>query len=328
MADIAKLAGVSLASVSRALSGSPLVPEPQRQRILAIAEEHGYAVNQAARNLRLQSTRTIGLVLPMGHETEQQVTDPFQLELIGHLSEAVFRRGYDLLMSKTLAPQPGWLKTLVQSHRFDSMLVLGQSDQHDALNTLARSYDPMVVWGERLPDQSYCTVGVDNRQGGYLATEHLISRGRKKILFLGPVGVPEVTARLEGYREALAASGHSVTAQNVIDCHFTPDAAIETARSLVSSRRKFDAVFAASDVIALAMMTALIEAGRSVPEDVAVCGFDDVAMSRNLSPPLTTVRQDLNEGARTMVELLFRRMAGDKTSSATIAASLIVRSSS
>jgi DNA-binding LacI/PurR family transcriptional regulator len=184
-----------------------------------------------------------------------------------------------------------------------------------------------VVWGERLPDQTYCTVGVDNRQGGRLATEHLLAQGRKKILFLGPASVPEVAARLEGYREALATAGHPVSAQNIIDCHFTPDAAIETARALVGSRRKFDAVFAASDVIALAVMTALSEVGRSVPNDVAVCGFDDVAMSRNLSPPLTTVRQDLNEGARTMVDLLFRRMAGEKTSSATIAASLIVRSS-
>ncbi|EGF93272.1 periplasmic binding protein and sugar binding domain of the LacI family protein [Asticcacaulis biprosthecium C19] len=327
MSDIAKMAGVSLSSVSRALGGSSLVPEPQRQRILDLAEAHGYSVNQAARNLRLRTTETIGLVLPMGHETGQKVTDPFLLELIGNLSEEVFHRGYDMLMSKNPAPRTGWLKSLVQSHRFDAMLVLGQSDQHDNINALAANYAPMVVWGERLPHQAYCSVGVDNALGGTLATEHLLSRGRRQILFLGPAQVPEVASRLRGYVEALTDFGLPPKPNQIIDAHFTYESAYETVCALLASRRKFDAIFAASDVIAVAAITALTKTGRRVPEDVAVCGFDDVAMARTMAPSLTTVRQDLRMGAQLMVDLLFRRMNGEKTTSAVIPASLIERAS-
>ncbi|MDC7677812.1 LacI family DNA-binding transcriptional regulator [Asticcacaulis machinosus] len=327
MSDIAKMADVSVSTVSRALAGSSMIPEALREKITAIAEEHGYVVNQAARNLRLQTTNTIGLILPMGHETGQQVTDPFLLELIGHLSEDVFKRGYDLLMSKNPAPRQGWLKDLVQSHRFDGMLVLGQSDQHEQINALAHKYPPMVVWGERLDSQSYCSVGVDNVFGGRLATEHLIGRSRKQILFLGPTQVPEVSSRLRGYKDALKDAGVPVRPGQIVEAHFTYDSAYQTVRDLLVSRRKFDAIFCASDVIALAAITALTDSGRRVPEDVAVCGFDDVAMARSLTPPLTTIKQDLRMGAQMMVDLLFQRLGGDKTSSAVIPASLIVRAS-
>ncbi len=322
-------------SASRRVSGlgvaclvrQPAVPEPQRQRILALAEEHGYVVNQAARNLRLQSTRTIGLVLPMGHEVDQQITDPFQLELIGHLSEAVFRRGYDLLISKIHDARPGWLKTLVQSHRFDAMLVLGQSDQHDALNELATHYDPMVVWGEHLPDQRYCSVGVDNVLGGRLATEHLLTRGRKRILFMGPSKVPEGAARQQGFKDALVAAGCPTGPDQIVETGFVEADARASASALIARDRHFDAVFAASDVIALALITALKDAGRSVPEDVSVCGFDDVALARHLNPPLTTIRQPLSVGGQTMVDLLFQRMGGEHAGSVLIPAELVVRGS-
>jgi DNA-binding LacI/PurR family transcriptional regulator len=328
MSDIAKLAGVSVSTVSRALAGSPLIPDALRTRIQTIADDHGYAVNHAARNLRLQTTRTIGLVLPMGHETGQQITDPFLLELIGHLAEAVLRRGYDLLLSKNPAPQKGWLKNLVQSHRFDGMLVLGQSDQHLAINELAMTYLPMVVWGERLETQNYCSVGVDNVFSGQVATEHLLGRGRKVILFLGPPDVPEVMSRLKGYRLAMTNARQDVTENMIIETHFTYEAAVETVKGLIKSKRRFDAIFAASDVIAQGAMHAILQGNLKVPHDVAICGFDDVAMAKTLTPPLTTIKQDLKAGAQWMVELLFQRMQGHKTSSAVIPSSLMVRGSS
>ncbi|MFT3996935.1 MAG: LacI family DNA-binding transcriptional regulator [Asticcacaulis sp.] len=328
MADIARLAGVSLASVSRALSGSPLVPETQRRRILAIAEEYGYAVNQAARNLRRQSTGTIGLVMPMAHEAGQPVTDPFLLELTGHLSEEVFRRGYDLLSARHHAPPPGWLRNLVLSQRFDAMLVLGQSDQHLVLNQLSAGYAPMVVWGDRLPDQNYCSVGVDNRFGGRMATEHLLSRGRRNILFLGPVQAPEAASRLDGYTDALSDAGLPIRPELIARAGFTPDAAEIALRQALAAGIAFDAIFAASDVIALTAIRILSEAGLSVPGDVSICGFDDIAMSQHLTPALTTVRQDLAQGAQLMVDLLFRRLGGESLPAVIMPPELIVRGTS
>ena len=331
MADISRIAGVSVSTVSRALAGSDLVPQALREKITAIAQERGYVVNQAARNLRLQTTRTIGLVMPMGHETGQQITDPFLLEMIGHISEEVIQHGYDVLLTKVASPTEGWLSGLIQSHRFDGLIMLGQSDQHTTINDVAAGYLPMVVWGEKLPGQAYCSVGVDNAFGGQLATTHLLGLGRTRIRFMGPSHVPEVDSRYRGYLEAMNAAPRRGTIRpgdlDIVESRFTFASAVEATRSLIRSKTRFDGLFAASDVIAHGAMTALTEAKLSVPADVAICGFDDVAIARSLSPPLTTVRQDLAMASRLMVDLLFKRMTGELTSSAVIPASLIIRGS-
>lgn len=327
MADIARMAGVSVSSVSRALAGSPLIPQAQRDKINAIAREHGYVVNQAARNLRLQTTQTIGLVLPHGGDKAHAISDPFLLEMIGGLADEVVKRGFDLLLSKVKDSGDGWLRALTGSHRFDGLLVIGQSDQHKTLNEVAKTYPAMVVWGEKLPGQSYCTVGVDNCLGGYLATRHMISGGCRDILYVGPRGVPESEARFSGYVRALNSTPDRMGEPRAIEAPLQARGAAEVVSQLLREGRAFDGLFCASDLVALGALTALEAAGRRVPQDVAVCGFDDVAMARSLTPPLTTVSQDRSEGARHMVELLFRRMSGHDSPSVLMTPQLIVRQS-
>jgi len=327
MADIAKLAGVSVSTVSRALAGSPLIPQAQRDKIEAIARGQGYVVNAAARNLRTRTTQTIGIVLPMGHETGQAMTDPFLMEMVGHLSEEVIRRGYDILLTKIAAPKDGWLNALIQSHRFDGMLMIGQSDQHTAIDGVARTYAPMVVWGERLAGQQYITVGLDNVLGGRLATEHLLALGRRHVRFVGPIGVPEVESRYRGYLQAMAEKAGPDAATAQIDCRFTHESAYQTVLSLIGGGEAIDALFCGSDVIAGGARDALIERGKKIPEDMALCGFDDVALARTMSPPLTTIRQDLAEAASVMVDTLFRKLKGESPPSVFIPARLIVRES-
>lgn len=327
MADIARLAGVSVSTVSRALAGSSLVPAAKRDEILALAQAHGYVVNEQARNLRLKKTRTIGIVIPLGHESGQLISDPFFIELFGRLADEITARDYTVLLSKVARPEPGWQDRLIQSQRADGLLVIGQSDQHEALNNAARTRFPLVVWGARVPGQLYCTVGSDNLAGGRLATEHLVRQGRRRIAFLGVGDLPEVALRRQGYMQALAAAGLAEDPRLMAAAHFTVDTAYETVRGLIDSGVGFDAVFAVSDVIAVAAMKALQAAGLRVPEDVAVVGFDDVAIAAYANPPLTTVRQDLGRGARLMVDLLFRRMEGEETPAATMAPELVVRKS-
>lgn len=327
MADIAKLAGVSVSTVSRALAGSPLIPQAQREKIEAIARGQGYVVNAAARNLRTQTTQTIGIVLPMGHATGQAMTDPFLMEMVGHLSEEVIGRGYDILLTKIATPRDGWLNALIQSHRFDGMLMIGQSDQHVAIDGVARNYGPMVVWGERLSGQQYGTVGLDNLLGGRLAAEHLLALGRRRIRFLGPLGVPEVDSRYRGYLQAMAEGTQSAADVAQIDCRFTHESAYQTVLRMIDGGEPFDALFCASDVIAGGARDALSERGKTIPGDVALCGFDDVALARTLSPPLTTIRQDLGEAARVMVDMLFNKMKGQNPPSVFIPSRLIIRES-
>ncbi|MFT4076669.1 MAG: substrate-binding domain-containing protein [Asticcacaulis sp.] len=328
MSDIAALAGVSVSTVSRALAGNSLIPQRLRERIEELAENHGYAVNHAARNLRLQKTQTIGIVVPVPAEMSQSLTDPLLLQMIGHLTEEISQRGYDLLLRKINAPQKGWLQSLIQSHRFDGLLVLGHGGQQAALQETASKYLPMVVWGERATQSAYCTVGIDNVQAGRTATEHLISIGRKAIRFLGPAAkTPEVESRYRGYVEAISLSGLSMNTAPVT-CQLTHVSAYEAVRALLQAGEPFDALFCASDIVANAARMALTEARLRIPDAVALVGFDDVPMAQTLSPPLTTIRQDPGVAANLLVEMLFRRMAGQSTPANLFPARLIVRQSS
>jgi DNA-binding LacI/PurR family transcriptional regulator len=327
MADIARLAGVATSTVSRALAGSPLVAAPVREQIVRLARERGYVVNSTARNLRLQRTQTLSVVIPLGHESGQYLTDPFFVEMLGHLADEITRRGYGMFLQKVLPPMGNWLEQLFASHASDGVIVIGQSTEHQALQTAAARHRAMVVWGGHLDRQDYCTVGTDNTAGAMLATEHLLKTGRRNIIFLGDATVPEVRLRVEGYHRALARSAKGLTAR-VVPAHLTADAAYEAMRAFIHEGGPFDAVVAASDVIAMSAIRAITAVGQRVPQDVAVVGFDDISLASHANPPLSTVRQDLRTGARLLVDLLLRRLDGEDAPSATMPAELVVRQSS
>jgi DNA-binding LacI/PurR family transcriptional regulator len=327
MSDIARLAEVSMSTVSRALADSPLIPEDRRREIQKIAADAGYVINQSARSLRMRKTQTIGVVFPLGHDVGQLISDPFFIEMFGRLADEITQRGYQVLLCRVTETSLGWLDRIIHSQRQDGLIIVGQSDQHNALNQAAAGYGPLVVWGGHLPSQTYCSVGTDNIGGARRAVDHLIGLGRKRIAFFGMPELPEIGLRFEGYQRALRASGIDHDPNLVVPAHFSFETAYEAARELIESDTQFDAIFAASDTIALAAIQALVTAGIEVPQDVSVVGFDDIAIAAQFVPPLTSVKQDLAKGARTIVDLLFRRMAGEEAPSATLAPQLIVRKS-
>lgn len=327
MTDIARIAGVSTSTVSRALAESPLIPVATRRQIQKIAAQHGYVINQAGQRLRSNRTRTIGVTIPLGHEADQLISDPFFLHLLGHLADEVSARDYDILLSRIPSPRPGWLTRHVQSQKADGYIVVGQSDQHEELNEAARTFLPLVVWGAHLPEQAYCSVGSDNVGGGRAATDALIQAGRKRIVFLGAAPLPEVQMRLKGYETALQRAGLPVDPELILQAHFTGDTALAAVQDLLARGVRFDAIFAASDLIAMSALKALQAGGVSVPDQVSVVGFDDLEIADHAHPRLTSVRQDLKRGAATLVEFLFRRMAGEETPSATLPIQLIERNS-
>jgi DNA-binding LacI/PurR family transcriptional regulator len=327
MSDVARLANVSMSTVSRALADSPLIPEERRREIQKIAEDAGYVINQSARSLRMRKTQTIGVVFPLGHDVGQLISDPFLIEMFGRLADEITTRGYQVLLCRVTETSQGWLDKITQSQRQDGLVIVGQSDQHLALNQAAAGYGPIVVWGGHLPGQTYCSVGTDNLGGARRAVDHLIGLGRKRIAFLGMPELPEIGLRYEGYQRALKAGGIELDPTLVVPAHFSFETAYEAARELIESGATFDAIFAASDIIALAAIQALTAAGIEIPKDVSVVGFDDISIAAQSTPPLTSVRQDLAKGARTIVDLLFRRMAGEDAPSATLSPTLIVRKS-
>jgi DNA-binding LacI/PurR family transcriptional regulator len=327
MADVARLAKVSMSTVSRALADSPLIPEDRRREIQQIAANAGYVINQSARSLRMRKTQTIGVVFPLGHDVGQLISDPFFIEMFGRLADEITTRGYQILLCRVTDTSDGWLYRIIQSQRQDGLVIVGQSDQHIALNEAANTYSPLVVWGGHLPEQTYCSVGTDNVGGARRAVDHLIGLGRKRIAFLGMQELPEIGLRYEGYTRALRAASLDVDPKLVVPAHFSFETAYEAARDLIESGVEFDAIFAASDIIAIAAIQALTAAGIEIPKDVGVVGFDDIAIAAQSTPPLTSVQQDLAKGARTIVDLLFKRMAGEAALSATLSPNLIVRKS-
>ncbi|TWB56586.1 LacI family DNA-binding transcriptional regulator [Nitrospirillum viridazoti] len=328
MDDIARMAGVSKSTVSRALSGSPLVNEETRARIQALVESHSYRVDTRAQGLRKGHTHTIAVVIPLLHEHDQPISDPFFLELLGHIADAVADHGYDLLLSKIGPGRTDGMADLVDTGRVDGLIAIGQSTAHLGLERLAARGMPLVVWGAQLPEQHYVTVGSDNRAGAERAVAHLIAQGRRRIVFLGQRTVPEIRLRHEGYVAALAAAGIEPDPALDVPTRFASAAALTAMRSLICGGASFDAVFACSDVIAISAIRALQDQGLKVPEDVAVVGYDDIQMAAFYNPALTTVRQDTATGGRLLVDLLFAQIAGRTARSVMLPTELVVRASS
>jgi DNA-binding LacI/PurR family transcriptional regulator len=325
--DLARLAGVSVATASRALNDSPAVNPQTKQAIWKLAREHSYPFRgympggptTAAANLTVVVTR------PQGRGAE--LSDPFILELIAGIGEAARARGCDFTLSHVMPTGYAELATLLGTSRANGVIFIGQSSLHAAFNRLAESHSHFAVWGAELPKQRYCSVGGDNPLGGRRATLHLIRLGRRRIVFLGDIAAPEAMQRRQGYLAAREQSGLGVDERLTVPAHFGVQAAEAAVDALIARRVPFDGIVAASDLIALGAIRALIRAGRSVPGDVAVVGFDDLQLARYSRPALTTIRQDTMLAGRLLVAKLLNSDAAGELLSERLPTDLVVRES-
>lgn len=328
MADLARMAGVSTSTVSRALSGSPLVKESTRARIAKLADAHHYALNVGARNLRLGQSRTVAVVVPYDAQSKQRITDPFFLGLLGSIADALTDREFDMLLSRVDAEHLDSAARLVDSGRALGIILIGQWHHHDQLNGLASRRVPLVVWGARLAAQRYPSVGGDNVLGGELATAHLLARGRRRIAFIGDVALPEVAQRYEGHVAALRKKRFRASPELCLRAAFTAASGRETIEALLASGVRFDAIFACSDLLAMTAINTLQRAGLCVPDDIAVVGYDDIELATHFHPALSTVRQPLELAGHALVEALLARIAGKRPKPTVLPTALVVRASS
>lgn len=328
MAEVARRAGVSVATVSRVLAGSPLISAKTSRVVREAAATLDYRVDAAGSSLRTGLTRTAGVVIPLAHAEQQTLSDPFFLEIVGAIADELAVRGYSMLLAKVMHDPTEWIATAIRARRVDGVVVIGQSLHHDALDALAVAGVPLVAWGARLGEQRYTTVGSDNEAGGEAATSHLIAQGCRDIVFLGDWAAPEVAARLTGHARALRAGGIRRNRRLEIPVRFGSDTAYRAVAALLDANVPFDGVVACSDVLAMSGMRAAIERGRRVPADVAFVGFDDIPLAALVTPPLSTIRQDCHAGARLLVDKLMRAMRREPNESAVLAAELVVRDSS
>jgi DNA-binding LacI/PurR family transcriptional regulator len=302
--DIARLAGVSIATASRALNDSPAVNDRTKQTIWKLAKEHDYPFRRHMPAGPIGAQGTIALVVPRPQGREGRLSDPFFLELLAGVGEAARERGCDLLMSHISPANYDELSAALNTSRADGVIFLGQSSLHSAFNRLVDADHRFVVWGAELPDQDYCSIGSDNISGGRRATLHLARLGRKRIVYLGDLDPPEAMQRHRGYLDALAQAGLEADAELIVPAHFEVESAEATVDALIRRGVAFDGVVAASDQIALGAVRALLHAGVDVPGQVSVIGFDNVPFSRYSRPALSTIAQDTMKAGRLMVSKL------------------------
>jgi DNA-binding LacI/PurR family transcriptional regulator len=327
MADIARLDGVSVSTVSRALNGSTLVNDETRERIGQLARSLNYSINLGAQNLRLQKNQTIAVVVPYDAQSRQHISDPFFLSIVGAIADALTDRGYDMLLSRVDAERLDTAAALYDSGKAIGLVIIGQWRHHDQLNEMAARKVPVVVWGGQLPQQLYCSVGGDNVAGGLQATQHLLAQGRKRIVFLGDAQLPEVALRRQGYLQALQQAGITADPKLELAVPFQIIAAREALDRLCKGRTRFDGVVACSDLLALQAVQAVRAVGRSVPADVAVVGYDDMPVATYSDPPLTTVHQPVALAGAELVDALLSLLRGERAAPRMLAVHLVVRDS-
>lgn len=298
--DLATLAGVSVSTVSRALNDHALISTRTKQRIWALARDHGYPFKPSMPAGPIGAVGSIAIVTPVMRGRPLPLSHPFFLELLANIGEAARARDCDFTVSHTSPTSFDDLVIATTASRADGVIFLGQSMLHDAFNRLAETNARFVVWGAEMPSQRYCSIGSDNRLGGRRATLHLARLGRKNILFLGGSD-PEASQRRSGYLDALGESGLEASPERIVTVEFELESAFGAVSGLLRRGIPFDGIVAASDLIALGAMQALRRGGRSVPGDVSVVGYDDMLLSRLSTPTLTTVRQDTFEAGRLLV---------------------------
>lgn len=330
--DIAEFAGVSQATVSRALRGNPEVCEATRQRVAAAAAALHYTVDKNASRLRGNSTGTLALLFFEDPTPDDSHINPFFLSMLGSITRSCVRQGYDLLISFQELERD-WHADFAESKKADGIILLGYGDylaQASRLEKLHAQGTRLVSWGAVRPDQPCVAVGCDNFHGGRSVTEHLLDQGCRRIAFLGDAShhFPEFQERYRGHVQALRALGTAPDDILQVDAESSQRSGQQAAETLLARGAKFDAIFAASDLIAIGAMGALAARGIRVPDDVAVAGFDDIPMAGFVSPPLTTVVQDTQLAGTTLVETLVRLIRGEPVASTILPMRLMVRRSS
>ncbi|HLV59377.1 MAG TPA: LacI family DNA-binding transcriptional regulator [Natronosporangium sp.] len=323
--EVAALAGVGRGTVSRVINGSAHVSPRARAAVERAIAQLGYVPNRAARALVTRRTDSVALVVS---ESEERVfAEPFFAGIVRGISSALHDTPMQLwlAMAQSRAERERVEHHLTSQH-VDGVLLLSLHDD-DPLPTLLEARGlPTVLggrpaWmlrgrpgtgGDTAPEPLWF-VDIDNVAGGRLAVEHLLARGCRRVATIaGPQDMGAGHARLTGYREAWTRAGHAVDETLVAYGDFSEPSGAAAMRELLARHPDLDGVFAASDLMAAGALRVLREAGRRVPEDVAVVGFDDSTVARQTTPPLTTVHQPVEEMGRQMARLLLARIRGEQ----------------
>lgn len=321
--DIAKKANVAVSTVSYVLNNTKNVKPETRERIYKAIKELNYQPSSVARSLKTKQTLTIGIILP-------DITNLFFTETTRGIEDAANQHGYNVILCNTdkdPKKEMAYLNTLY-SKDVDGIIFIGTCmNQH----IVKDKKDTPIVFIDSKSGENVTSISVDNIKGGYLATKHLLEKKRSEIIFLtGPLYRKAYFERMTGYLNALRSEGLEYNELLVYQCEGSFQGGYNIIQSIFDKKMEIKSIFAASDVIALGAMRALIERGMKVPEDVSVVGYDDISISSMFIPSLTTVRQPKYLMGQKSVELLMKKIEDKsfKNEYVVLEPELIIRESS
>lgn len=300
--DVADLTGLSISTISYVLNGKKKVKEETYQRIMEAVEKVGYRPNQLARSLKTRQTLTIGVVVP-------DISNEFFPQIVKGIDDKAHDFNYNIILCNTnndVDREEDYINTLL-SKDIDGIIFIGTAKSQTILEN--KTNIPIVLVDRKMGEQ-YISVVSDNYKGGYLATEHLIERGKKSIALLsGQVFIKTFFDRMKGYMDALKDNSIIYNEDYVVGCDFTTQGGYDGINELIKKNIEFNAVFAANDLIALGAMRALMENGKKIPDDVAIVGYDDIVISSTVMPSLTTIRQPKYEMGQYAADILIKSIA-------------------
>jgi len=302
--DVAERAGVSTTTVSHVVNDTRRVEPSTAARVQAAIDELGYRPNALARSMRRGRTHTVGVVVP-------DIANPFFGDLARSLEDHMFEAGYSAIICNSDGDglkEARYLDVLL-SKKVDGLLLVAASQSSDGLARLVENGPPTIVVDRELDDLAVSQVMVANHDGGFLAGQHLLALGHRDIgVIAGPGGLGPSARRLEGFKAALREAGIELSGDRLVRGDFRAASGRAGTDSWLGRRDLPTAVFAENDLMAIGALSAAHAAGLDVPGDISVVGFDGIAFGADVTPPLTTVSQSIEDMATAAIELLFDRL--------------------
>ncbi|PPA69871.1 LacI family DNA-binding transcriptional regulator [Jeotgalibacillus proteolyticus] len=307
--DVARLAGVAISTVSYALNGSEKISPATREKVIGAARQLNYQKNGFASDLKRTKTNTIALIL-------SDLAGPYYSELTKGVQEVSVANGYDLIACSSKGGPLSTATKFLKEKRVDGAIILAHNISDEVIVESARQGFPIIVLDRHLENEFVIQVEVDNFQGGFVATEHLIEKGLKDIAFIsGPPRSHDSKMRYKGYATALKEYKLDVNGKWEIHGDFTREGGYRATKMLIAQGRLPEAVFYANDEMAIGGIQAFQENKIRIPEDISVIGYDDIQLAEFMTPPLTTIRQPKYEAGALAMHIILQQLAGVEVNS-------------
>ena len=297
MVDIARMAGVSIATVSRVLNKNGRYSAETEKKVLQVVEKYNYAINPNAQGLRTNRTKTIGIIIP-------DITNEYFSHIVRSVESSVIPLGYNVFVcdSNENVDYEAFHIASLQSKGVEGIIYISARTSVDEVST---EFTVPVVYIDRRPGVEFNYVSSDNEMGGFLATQELIKKGCRKIAIIHDVNsYSTVNKRIQGYLNALKKYGAEIDDSRIVSCRVSYEDARQAVKKLISDGVEFDGVFCTTDTMALGVLRGLKESGKKVPKDVKLVGFDGITHTEISDPPISTVVQDTEQLGKRSVDVL------------------------